>query len=134
MPGPRPNATKPHSRHRTTRQVLTLPAECTLPVPPLPAGRRWSKAERELWASLWSGPQANQWDDSFITAVAQYVAHSCLVLAGKGLSWHAQEARHLGDRLGLTPQGMASLGWKLEEPEQPGAGADVVHLVRGGAS
>jgi len=110
-----PNALKPHSRHRRERAALVLPESCDLPAPPLPTGRTWSKHERALWLELWGGPQATQWDDSYAPAVAQYVVHSCAVIGGSASAWMAQEARHLGDRLGLTPQGMAALGWRLSE-------------------
>ena len=39
------------------------------------------------------------------------------MLAGTASAWQATEARHLGDRLGLTPQGLAALGWALAEPD-----------------
>lgn len=97
--------------------MVVLPAEgCPLPPPPMPKGRRWTAAQRELWAELWKSPQATMWDDSFAVAVAMYVAHVSAVLAGKAAAWQAQEARHLADRLGLTPAGMAACGWRLPEP------------------
>lgn len=111
-----PNAWKPHSRARSTRVLVTLPEQCELPAPKLPAGRTWAEHEQALWAELWGGPQASQWDDSYASAVAQFVVHSCAVIGGSASAWMAQEARHLGDRLGLTPQGMAALGWRLSEP------------------
>lgn len=117
MPGPSRNPAKPHSRaHRGTgRQALVeLPASgCDLPVPRLPRGREWSKEERALWRNLWRSPQAVQWDDSFLPAVAAYVSHTSAVLAGTAAAWQAQEQRHLGAQLGLTPQGLAALGWAI---------------------
>lgn len=128
MPGPMSNPTKPHSRHRERGQVLVLPSEgCDLPPPALPAGRKWTAAHTTLWRSLWASPQAVMWDDSFASAVAMYVAHTVAVVSGKASAWQAQEARHLGDRLGLTPQGMHALGWRLAEPGEQTAG-DVVPL------
>ncbi len=47
--------------------------------------------------------------------MAQFVVHSVAVIGGQASAWQAQEARHLGDRLGLTPQGLAALGWRLQE-------------------
>ncbi|MFJ6846414.1 hypothetical protein ACIQRE_27545 [Streptomyces griseoluteus] len=126
MPGPMPNPSKDRSRYTAsraseraakTRRVIVLPLVCTDPVPDLPPGRDWSPAEREMWDLLWEGPQANEWDDSFVMAVAMYVAHTSAVLSSRATAWHAQEARHLGDRLGLTPQGMAALGWQLAPAE-----------------
>jgi hypothetical protein len=122
MPGPRPNPAKPYSRYRAGVQggrkgLRVLPSECTLPPPKLPAGRKWAAHERALWRELWSSPQATQWDDSYGPAVAQYVVHTAAVLGGSASAWQASEARHLGDRLGLTPQGLAGLGWALSEAE-----------------
>ncbi len=54
------------------------------------------------------------WDDAYSTTVAMYVTHTAAVLAGTAAGWQAQEARQLGDRLGLTPQGLRSLGWLIE--------------------
>ncbi|WP_042389755.1 hypothetical protein [Streptacidiphilus melanogenes] len=79
-----------------------------------------------MWEELWTGPQAAMWDDSFVPAVAMFVTCCCTILSGKASAWMAQEARHLSDRLGLTPQGMAALGWAL--PDQVGAPAAVVPL------
>ncbi|GAA4554349.1 hypothetical protein GCM10023175_52010 [Pseudonocardia xishanensis] len=103
-----------------------LPAEgCDLPVPDLPAGREWTEDERELWAELWSSPQATQWDDSFRLAVAAYISHSSAMLSGEASAWHAQEFRHLGDKLGLTPAGLTALGWRIEDA---GPAAPVVSI------
>lgn len=117
MPGPRPNPSKPYSKHRAAaRALVVLPAAgCDLPAPRIPSGRRWSTAERKLWKDLWSSPQAVMWDDSAATLVGQYIAHSAAVLAGTAAAWQAAEARQLADRLGLTPTGLASLGWRISE-------------------
>lgn len=135
MSGPLPNPGKDRSRYTAARAsehrrghsgLLTLPATCDLPVPGLPPGREWSHPEREMWEELWTGPQANQWDDSFIPVVAMFVTHCSNILGGRASAWMAQEARHLSDRLGLTPQGMVALGWEL--PPQQHAPASVVPL------
>ena len=69
MPAPR-NVGKPHSRARRGSvdarvALVELPATgCTLPVPPLPAGREWTKTQRARWRELWRSPQANQWDET----------------------------------------------------------------------
>lgn len=127
MPGPLRNPSKPYSKHRSGgRSAVVLPAAgCDLPPPRMPAGRRWKAGERALWRELWSSPQAVQWDDSAGTVVAAYIAHMTAVLGGSAAAWQAQESRHLADRLGLTPAGMTSLGWRIAEP---GETADVVPL------
>ncbi|MGW5272750.1 phage terminase small subunit [Streptomyces sp. NPDC004044] len=129
MSGPMRNPGKPNSRHRNIgggSGLLQLPPECTLPVPDLPPGRDWSQPEVQMWEELWTGPQANQWDDSFIPVVAMFVTNCSNILSGRASAWMAQEARHLSDRLGLTPQGMAALGWQL--PPQHIETAPVVRL------
>lgn len=125
MPGPLPNPSKDRSRYTAgraserrggNRRVVALPPMCDLPVPELPPGREWSASERQTWEELWTGPQANEWDDSFIPVVALFVSYTSALLGGIGSAWHAQEARHMSDRLGLTPQGMAALGWTFQAP------------------
>lgn len=116
MPGPMRNATKMQSRaHRAAGLrpgLIALPAEgCDLPVPAIPKGRQWSKDERKMWRELWQSPQATQWDESFTAAVAAYVTHASAIYAGAASAWQAQEFRHLGAQLGLTPGGLQSLGW-----------------------
>jgi len=64
-------------------------------------------------ANLWRSPQATQYDDSYVPAVAAYVCHAAAVYSGAAAAWQAQEMRHLGAQLGLTPQGMAALGWVI---------------------
>jgi hypothetical protein len=91
-----------------------LPAEgCALSIPALPGGAEWTKHERKLWRNLWKSPQANEWDDSFLAAVAAYVKHASAVYEGSASAWQAQEMRHLGAQLGLTPAGMHQLGWVI---------------------
>lgn len=115
-----PNPSKPRSRHRqgaggTGGRVLTqLPAQgCKLPVPPMPKPRNWSDQEQQTWQDLWESPQATQWDDSYIPAVAAYICHSQAIYDGTASAWQAQEMRHLGEQLGLTPRGMLALGWEI---------------------
>lgn len=116
----RPDPTKPYSRYRGAagRVGVVLPPEgCSLPVPKMPAGRKWSAAERALWRELWQSPQATQWDESAASPVALYVAHTVAVLAGDAYGWQGQEAGKLADRLGLTPAGLQALGWTVGEPD-----------------
>lgn len=113
--GPRPNPSAPRSRHRVPDdKTIYLPAEgCDLPPPKLPSVRKWSAYERRLWHELWGSPQASQWDDSNIPAVAAMLVHYSAILAGTATAWEAQEYRHLATSLGLTPAGMKTLGWVI---------------------
>ncbi len=52
-------------------------------------------------------------DDSYRVAVAACIAHVSAVMAATAAAWQAQEFRHLGDKLGLTPAGLAALGWRI---------------------
>ncbi len=121
MPGPAPNPAKLHSRHRSPGArsgLIELPAAgCSLPVPALPKPRDWSPEERKLWRNLWHSPQANEWDDSYVPAVAAYVCHATAVYSGTASAWQAQEMRHLGGQLGLTPSGMLALGWVVRHEQ-----------------
>jgi hypothetical protein len=116
-PGPKPDPTRPRSRHRATPArggVVVLPAEgVDWPPPELPPGRAWTDAERDLWRSLWQSPSASQWDDADESAVAMFVVHRSAVLSGTASAWQAQECRHLADRLGLSPQGRQALRWQI---------------------
>jgi hypothetical protein len=122
MPATR-NALKPHSRANRRpvssgprAALIELPASgCELPVPKLPAGREWSRAERARWRELWQSPQANQWDDSCIGVVAVLVVYEAAIFAGTASAWQAQEARHAGESLGLTPRALVALGWRIAE-------------------
>ena len=114
----RGNAFAPYSKAHRRRDIVELPAEgCDLPVPKPPPIRVWSTEERAIWRELWRSPQATQWDDSLRLAVAMYVAHAADVLRGTGSATQATEARQLADSLGLTPYGMARLGWTIAGAE-----------------
>ena len=90
-----------------------LPVECTLPAPEMPAGRVWAPHEVERWAQLWSSPQATCWDSSCVGTVAVLVAYETAILADRASAWHAAEARHAAESLGLTPRAMAALNWVI---------------------
>jgi hypothetical protein len=117
---PTANAAAPNSRaHRRPRSgpaLVMLPAGgCTEPVPDMPRGREWSDVDRERWQELWESPQASQWDDAQAGVVAMLVTYEQAIFSGTASAWHAQEARHIGEALGLTPRAMAALGWKLTD-------------------
>ncbi|RSR99566.1 hypothetical protein EF913_23110 [Streptomyces sp. WAC04189] len=68
-----------------------------------------------MWAGLWESPQATQWYDAYVPIVATYVQIVCQSLSGRATAGLAQEARHLADHLGLSPAGMRTLGWQMEQ-------------------
>lgn len=50
-------------------------------------------------------------------AVAAYICHATAIYSGEASAWQAQEMRHLGAQLGLTPSGMLALGWVIADGE-----------------
>lgn len=72
--------------------------------------------ECELWADLWSTPQAVAWERMRWTrTVARYVRFE--VRAETGDLKAGAEARLLEDRLGLSPQAMLRLRWEVAADE-----------------
>jgi hypothetical protein len=72
--------------------------------------------EAELWADLWSTPQAVAWERMRWTrTVARYVRFE--VRAETGDLKAGAEARLLEDRLGLSPQAMLRLRWEVAADE-----------------
>jgi hypothetical protein len=70
------------------------------------------KEETAMWRQIWRTPQAVEWERLHWTReVALYVRHK--VKAEGGTLAHATEARHLSDRLGLTPMALARLRWAI---------------------
>lgn len=118
MPASR-NVTKPYSRaHRGTagapKPLVELPADgCDMEIPPIPAGRRWSAAEKARWEELWQSPQANAWDETARGVVAVLVAYESAIFSGAAPAWQAQEYRHASEALGLTPRALVALGWQI---------------------
>lgn len=41
------------------------------------------------------------------------MVYGTAIMRDGAATWQAQEFRHLGDKLRLTPAGMAALGWVL---------------------
>lgn len=122
MAAPR-NTAKPHSRANrrpvssgSQQALIELPAAgCDLPVPDIPAGRKWSAAEKKRWVEIWESPQATRFDDSARGTVAVLVIYESEVFAGTASAWQAQEMRYAAEALGLTPKALAHLGWKIVE-------------------
>lgn len=74
-------------------------------------------AELELWALLWSTPQATMWDDSpaFARMLAQFVRWN--VKAEQGDKEAAVESRLRGKEFGLTPLTLLGLKQEIEAAE-----------------
>ena len=130
MPGPPPNK---NARRRNARpEWRQLPAAGRPGEPPeFPLGR-CSKALAELWAELWSSPQAVAWEElGWTRLVARYAR---LLLAAEKADATAAllgEVRQLEDRLGLSPMAMKRLQWETTDQvavSQDDIGADVARM------
>jgi hypothetical protein len=72
----------------------------------------------DLWAELWSTPQAVAWERlgaGTIRVVARYVV--LLAEADVGEPKAAMEVRQIEDRLGLSPLAMLRLRWEIAPDE-----------------
>lgn len=138
MPGPAPKpAGERRRRNAPMANTVHLPSEGrTEPAPVWPTGFGHGALADEIWAELWSTPQAVAWERlGYTRVVARYVG--CLVAAERDLddiedpklyaSMLANQAkllpevRQLEDRLGLTPMAMLRLRWEVVEDELAGA-------------
>ena len=74
--------------------------------------------ERALWGQLWKLPQAVEWERNHLEmTVALYVRRLAEAeLPGSKVTLSTL-IRQLGDGLGLTAPGMASLRWRIGEDE-----------------
>lgn len=81
----------------------------------IPLGRdaiRADEREAEIWAELWTTPQAVVWErKKAVHDVALYTRF--MWAAESGDMKAAAEARQWNDRLGLNPKAMLSLRWKI---------------------
>jgi len=131
MPGPPPNK---HARRRNSEAWRQLPraGRCG-PPPPFPLTGRRSKALDELWADLWTSPQAVAWEEmGWSRLVGRYA--KLLIAAEKSDATAALlgEVRQLEDRLGLSPMAMKRLLWEVAdlaaESTDTGQGAEVARM------
>ncbi|MEV5138439.1 hypothetical protein AB0K71_05775 [Streptomyces syringium] len=127
MPGPLPKPAGERRRRNATVAMTQLPAEGRCgptpdwPLPPLILDEPelveiLEAREAELWAELWSTPQAVAWERlKWTRTVARYVRFE--VRAETGDLKAGAESRLLEDRLGLSPQAMLRLRWEVSADE-----------------
>lgn len=123
MPGPPPN---PLARRRNARpEWRKLPAAGRSGEPPAwplthEPDPRAARAEKQLWAQLWTSPQAIAWEAlGWARVVARYTR---VVVAAEQPDASASilaEARQMEDRLGLNPMSMKRLQWELDGDVTP---------------
>ena len=115
--GPPPKPASQRRRTNPTIAMTRLPAEGRQGDPP-----RWPLSgagyDSEVWAELWSTPQAAAWERlgvGCVRIVARYVV--LLAEADVGEPKAAAEVRQIEDRLGLSPQAMLRLRWEIAPDE-----------------
>ena len=118
MPGPPPKPDNQRRRRNATVAMTRLPSEGRkgeTPEWPLSSSAAY---DEDLWAELWSTPQAVAWERlgaGTIRVVARYVV--LLAEADVGEPKAAMEVRQLEDRLGLSPLAMLRLRWEVAADE-----------------
>ena len=116
MPGPAPK--DPVSRRRRNVAVgkTLLPANGR--VGETPAWPFSMVAEPDVWAELWSTPQASAWErQGWTRVVARYAMLLSEVEQPDAKGTILGEVRQLEDRLGLNPKAMRSLLWEIASDE-----------------
>lgn len=116
--GPPPKPASQRRRTNATIGMTRLPSEGRsgdTPEWPLSSSAAY---DEDLWAELWSTPQAVAWERlgaGTIRVVARYVV--LLAEADVGEPKAAMEVRQLEDRLGLSPMAMLRLRWEIAPDE-----------------
>jgi hypothetical protein len=127
-PAPKINPVRRNSRVGP----LQLPAEGRKGAPPAwPLDGKPNAQIQRIWRQLWATPQAVAWQRlGWTRVVARYarVALAAEVLDKDALA----EARHLEDRLGLTPKAMRTLLWEIvvDEVKEHREASDVRRRIK----
>lgn len=118
-PPPDPNALR---RARDASEWTVLPAagrEGPPPEWPLPTS---SRRERDVWAELWTRPQAVVWErQRQHHEVALYVRRLVEAEARGAVVALSTLVRQMADALGLTVPGLRANRWRIEEVEAAAA-------------
>lgn len=122
-PAPDPNALR-RNRDKDGDWLL-LPAEGRPGAPPAWPMPTFTDREVEVWASLWSLPQAVAWDrDHMADHVALYCRRWCEAEEPNSSVALSTLVRQLRDDLGLTTDSMLRKRWKFAADETASRRAD----------
>ena len=93
--------------------------------------------EAQVWADLWRTPQAAAWaqpsEQWRIPTIALYVRIFVQCERPDTKPALVTQLNRLADQIGLTPNGLANLGWKIAEPSNAKttiAGGEVIPFER----
>ncbi len=127
MSGPPPKDASVRRRKNPTRGFKLLPHEGrTAPAPdwPLPV----PNPSPQLWAKLWSLPQAVEWERVRCEEmIALYVLTFDAASRSGDSTKLLAETRQLDANIGLSPKAMRGLWWETDEPapeEENGSGEE----------
>lgn len=116
MPGPAQKDPATRRRRNVSVGKTLLPANGR--VGETPAWPFMAVAEPDVWAELWSTPQASAWEhQSWTRVVARYAMLLEEVEQPDAKGTILAEVRQLEDRLGLNPKAMRSLLWEIAADE-----------------
>jgi hypothetical protein len=96
-------------------QPILIDAVCTLPVPPLPAGRTWTDREQDRWQELWTSSAANLWAEDVAGLVAVFVVLETQFLNGRIAAGVLGEFRQIAEQLALTPAARIRLNIRVKD-------------------
>lgn len=125
---------KPESQVRRPGRTLAkgttiLPANGRAGDPPAWPLARQNKREAQLWARIWTTPQATQWEQlGWHDSVARYVRLLALIERPKYPAIALIEVRQMEDRLGLSPLAMLRLRWAVQAEEAAEDSGQVIDI------
>lgn len=118
MPGPVPEPAAQRRRRNAVPASVVLPAGGRPGKAPSWPLDEQAPGESGAWRSVWSLPQAVQWERLGMTrTVARYVRAMVRSEAADAPASLMAEARQLEDRLGLTPMAMLRLWWEISDDD-----------------
>lgn len=113
-PAPKADSGRSHRRKYTVKNLPPRGRSGRSPEFPL---KQITEREREIWTQLWKLPQAvawsmpeNQW---MKLLVAQYARVMAYLEDSPGNASLYSNLHRFGDQIGLTPAGLAALGWSI---------------------
>lgn len=151
-PPPDPDSRTSERRGYTLRNLPNTEFKGRPPRWPLPeyqaesdeASEAWNEREQALWRDLWRLPQARAWkmpQYRYLTYQIALYCRQCVRCETPDAKAGDQTIRlRMADALGLSPAGLASLGWKISEDEneakpaqsdgRPSASSKIIQLPR----
>jgi len=128
-PAPKPEAQqRRRGRGLGAGAAMRLPSSGRAGDPPAWPLKRPTKRQRDLWARVWTTPQAVAWERlGWFDEVAIYVRLLAQCESPKCPAILLGERRQMADRLGLSPMSMLRLRWEITDVGDD-AGANVVDI------